>query len=110
MPLTIALPEPLDEALALEARKGGVPAREHATLLLYLAAALLRDEEPTPFQEAVKDFLSSHSLDADRVSSVFEELVRLCLRTQDEALASGLIEEEPAEVTLPQRNSRPENT
>src|SRR5437870_4235552 len=67
MPMTLDLPRPLDEEITLEAKREGVPAADHATLLLYLASSLLRGEEPTPFQKAVKDFLSYHSLDADRV-------------------------------------------
>jgi hypothetical protein len=79
MPITLDLPPPLDEEITLEAEREGVPAADHATLLLYLASSLLSGEPPTPFQQAVRDFLASHSVDADRVSSVFEELVRLCL-------------------------------
>ena len=56
MLLTIELPRPLDEEMTLEAQRKGVPTGEHATLLLYLATALLNNEEPTPFQEAVREF------------------------------------------------------
>src|SRR6266511_950478 len=93
MLLTIDLPRPLDEELALDAQREGVPAGEHATLLLYLATALLNDEEPTPFQEAVREFLAHHAVDADRVSTVLEELVRLCL-------AASRDESEPALSSL----------
>jgi hypothetical protein len=95
MLLTIDLPRPLDEELTLEAQREGVPTGEHATLLLYLATALLNDEEPTPFQEAVREFLIHHAVDADRVSTALEELVRLCLtasRDESEPAPSSLKE------------------
>jgi hypothetical protein len=93
MHLTIDLPPPLDDKLAQEAQREGVPTGEHATLLLYLATALLRDGEPTPFQEAVREFLAQHAVDADRVSTVFAELVKLCLtvsRGESEPALSSL--------------------
>jgi hypothetical protein len=80
MPLTIQLPRPLDEELTEEAQREGVSAAEHATLLLYLASALLSEDKPTPFKEAVKVFLARHSLDAENVATAFEELVRFCLK------------------------------
>src|SRR2546426_8318134 len=83
MPVTIELPRPLEEELTQEAQREGVSATEHATLLLYLAHALVSEGSPTPFKEAVRVFLARHSLDADHVSSAFEELVRSCL-TQDD--------------------------
>src|SRR5437660_1135094 len=83
MSLRIELPPPLDEELCEEAEREGVPAAEHATLLLCRAHALSNEERPTPFKDAVRVFLAHRSLDADHVSSVFEELVRLCL-TYDE--------------------------
>src|SRR5713101_2867472 len=79
MPVTIELPRPLEEELTQEAQREGVSATEHATLLLYLAHALVSEGSPTPFKEAVRVFLARHSLDADHVSSAFEELVRRCL-------------------------------
>src|SRR5262249_23517312 len=79
MSLTLELPRPLDEKLTHESELEGVPVAEHATLLLYLATALLRDEKATPFQEAVRVFLSHNSLDAAHISSVFEALVQACL-------------------------------
>ena len=41
MPLTIQLPRPLAEELTEAAQREGVSATEHATLLLYLAHALV---------------------------------------------------------------------
>jgi hypothetical protein len=79
MSLTLEIPPPLDEELSEEAERAGIPAAEHATLLLYLANALSNEERPAPFKEAVRAFLTHHSLDADHVTSVFEQLVRLCL-------------------------------
>lgn len=79
MSLTLELPRSLGEELTLESEREGIPAAEHATLLLYLATALMRDEKPTPFQKAVRVFLSHNSLDAAQVASVFESLVQLCL-------------------------------
>src|SRR5262245_42669400 len=84
MSLMIALPEPLGDELASQAQREGVSAAEHATLLLYLATALLKGESLTPFQEAVRSFLVYHSLDAGRIASVLEELVRVCLESRGE--------------------------
>jgi hypothetical protein len=80
MPLTLQLPPPLDEEVTEEAQREGVSAAEHATLLLYLGSALLSEDRPTPFKEAVRVFLTRHSLDAHNVTSAFEELVRFCLK------------------------------
>jgi hypothetical protein len=110
MPITLDLPPPLNEEITLEAEREGVPAADHATLLLYLASSLLRGEAPTPFQEAVKDFLSYHSLDADRVSSVFEELVSLCLAAvHDEGKSSRAFQEALTGTAVPPEDSRPES-
>lgn len=79
MPTTLSLPLPLDEALTQEAQREGVSATEHATLLLYLAHALVSEGRPTPFKEAVRVFLARHSLNPDHLGSVLEELVSLCL-------------------------------
>jgi hypothetical protein len=90
MPLTLDLPQPLNEELTLEATREGLAPTEHATLLLYLATALLREDDLTPFQEAVRIFLSSRSLDADRLASALEELVRLCVaEAHDEVKTSS---------------------
>lgn len=78
---TLELPPPLSEEVEQEARKEGVTPSEHAVLLLYITTALLREPGQSPFQRAVKEFFREHSLDADRVASVFEELVRECLHT-----------------------------
>lgn len=88
MSLTIELPRPLGEELAFEAQREGVSAAEHATLLLYLATALLKEEDPSPFQEAVRSFLAHRLVDAERITSVLEELVRVCLRARREEATS----------------------
>jgi len=84
MSLTLEIPRPLDEELTADAKREGISAAERATLLLYLVTALLNDEKPTLFREAVRVFLSHHSLDADHVATVFDELVRLCVEAQEE--------------------------
>jgi hypothetical protein len=84
MSLTIELPQTLGEELASEAQQVGISAAERATLLLYLATALLKEENPTPFQETVRNFLAHRSLDAGRIGSVLEELVRVCVEARDE--------------------------
>jgi hypothetical protein len=84
MSLTIELPQPLGEELASEAQQVGISAAERATLLLYLATALLKEENPTPFQETVRSFLAHRSLDPGRIGSVLEELVRACLEVREE--------------------------
>jgi hypothetical protein len=76
VPLTLELPVPLEEELRHEAEKEGVSAAEHAALLLSILTTLLREEDTTLFQDAVKTFLSKHSLDATLVASVFAALVQ----------------------------------
>jgi hypothetical protein len=87
MSLTIELPQPLGEELASEAQLEGVSAAERATLLLCLMTALLKGDNPTPFQEAVRSFLAHRSLDAGRIGSVLEELVRVCIEAREEEAA-----------------------
>ncbi|HEY0153882.1 MAG TPA: hypothetical protein VGB92_17860 [Longimicrobium sp.] len=72
--MTLELPPQLGEALREDAEKAGLSVEEHARILLYLATALLNDEQETPFQHAVQTFVS-HSVDAGQVASVFEKLV-----------------------------------
>jgi endonuclease III len=74
MRMTLELPPQLGEALREDAEKAGLTVEEHARILLYLATALLNDEQETPFQHAVQTFVS-HSVDAGQVASVFEKLV-----------------------------------
>jgi len=74
MRLTLELPPQLGEALREDADKAGLSLEEHARVLLYLATALLNDEQETPFQHAVQTFVE-HSVDAEQVASVFEKLV-----------------------------------
>jgi hypothetical protein len=83
MAITLALPPPIGEELAEESRREGISEAEHAALLICLASAFLRDESETPFRNAVKAFLAHRSLDAERVFTVFEELVRVCALAHD---------------------------
>jgi hypothetical protein len=83
MELTLELPPPLDEELASEAAREGLSPADQATLLLHLATVLLEADRTTLFQEAVKAFLSSRSLDANQVASAFQELVRSCVTPHD---------------------------
>lgn len=94
MPLTLELPPQIEEELAQEAQQEGVSVTEHTTLLVYLSLALREQQEQTPFQNAVKLFFSTHSLDIKHVSSVFELLVRQCL---DPAAADT-----PESISIPQ--------
>jgi hypothetical protein len=73
----------LGEEITVEAEREGVSAAEHATLLLHVATALLRDD-PTLFQQAVRHFLAHRAVDASRVSAALDELVRLCLEPADQ--------------------------
>lgn len=79
MAITLELPPHLEEELTHEAEKEGVAPSEHAALLLSICTALLKDVEATPFREAVRTFLSRRALDAEHLSTVFEELVAECL-------------------------------
>lgn len=95
MSLTIELPRPLGEELASDAQREGISAEEYATLLLYLATALLKEKNPTPFQETVRSFLAQRSLDAGPIASALEELVRIWLEAREgEAAAIGDAREE----------------
>jgi hypothetical protein len=98
MPLTLELPAPLEENLKQEAQKEGVPAAEHAAFLLSVLTALLREKEATSFRNAVRSFFSQHSLDADQVASVFEELVEQFLQGQEKGKPSA--EFQPASESL----------
>ena len=75
MSLTLELPRRLGEELMEEAGKVGVSAEEHATVLLYVASALLRDEQATTSPRVVRRPVSDEELDAERVAAVFEKLV-----------------------------------
>ena len=77
MPLTLDLPPPINEELTQDSQREGVSEVDHAALLVCLASAFKQEESHTPFQKAVRVFLSHHSLDAERVFSAFEELVRV---------------------------------
>jgi hypothetical protein len=79
MPMTVDLPEHLEEGLREEAEKEGVQPSEHAALLLSICTALLSDAGTTPFRSAVKEFLSHRSLDSEHLATAFEELVQQCL-------------------------------
>ena len=83
MSLILDLPPPINEELAQDSQREGVSEREHAALLVCLASALNQEKAYTPFQKAVKVFLSHRALDAEQVFSVFEELVRVCLEAHD---------------------------
>src|SRR5260370_33953841 len=83
--MALEIPSPLDEELTWDAEREGVSTNDLATLLLCLTHALLNESRPTPFQEAVREFLSSQSLDSHHVAAVLEGLVRLCLRQPGES-------------------------
>jgi hypothetical protein len=93
MSITLDLPSPIDEELTKEAQREGISEMEHAALLVCLAFALKQDEPPTPFRNAVKDFLFQNSLDAERVFDVFDELVRTCLSARDIGNSTADLEE-----------------
>ncbi len=93
MPLTLELPAQLEEDLKQEAEKEGVPATDHAALLLSIITALLRETEATPFRNALREFFSQHSLDAEQVALVLEELVEQCLQEDDKGKASATFQQ-----------------
>jgi hypothetical protein len=92
MTLALDLPPPLDAELRREAEREGVSPNDHATLLLYLATALLSDDPETPFQKAVHETLRSQSFGADRAAPAFEGLTRLCASIQDAGKASPTLQ------------------
>lgn len=107
MSLTLELPVPLEVELGEEARREGLTTAEHATLLLSLANALIKEDPSTPFRSAVKIFLASRSLDADRLTAILEELVALCTASPAEGAsvssggpATGLRPSDGAEALL----------
>lgn len=91
MRLTLELPPQLGEALREDAEKAGLSLEEHAKILLYLATALLNDEQETPFQHAVQTFVA-HSVDAGQVASVFEKLVARYSRPEPDGTAVDVAE------------------
>jgi hypothetical protein len=90
MPRTLDLSEPLSEEIEQEARREGVSPADHAALLLYIVTALHETgKAATPFQQAVRVFLSSRSVDAEQISTVLDELVQFCLTAPTGAGKSG---------------------
>jgi hypothetical protein len=79
MSLTLDLPPPINEELTLDSQREGISEMEHAALLVCLASAFKQDQPHTPFQKAIRVFLSDHSLDAEQVVAAFEKLVSVCL-------------------------------
>jgi hypothetical protein len=98
MTLNIELPQPINEELSQDSQREGISEMEHAALLLCLASTFNQEEANTPFQEAVRDFLFQHSLDAERVFSVFEELVRVCAEVHDAGKAHSSFQEKLAKA------------
>ncbi len=90
MSLTLELPPPISDELSRESQREGISETEHAELLICLASAFMRDESVTPFRQAVRAFLSQHALDADRVFSVFEELVQACAAVNNTGKSSAV--------------------
>lgn len=90
--LTLELPSPINEELTQDSQREGISETEHAALLVCLASAFKQDEPHSLFQKAVRDFLADHSLDAEQLGSVFEELVRACLAVHDAGRASAGIQ------------------
>jgi hypothetical protein len=84
MSMTLEIPPPLEDELSREAKREELSPEDHATLLLCLATALRKSAQETPFRKAVKEFLSSHSVDADRFSSALEALLGICSKHRDE--------------------------
>jgi hypothetical protein len=83
MRMTLELPPQLGQALREDAEKAGLSVEEHARILLYLATAMLNDEQETPFQHAVQKFIE-HSVDEGQVASVFEKLVARYARPEQD--------------------------
>jgi hypothetical protein len=84
MSMTLEIPPPLEDELSREAKREELSPEDHATLLLCLATALRKSAQETPFRRAVREFLSSHSVDADRFSTAFETLLGVCSEHRDE--------------------------
>ena len=83
MTISIDLPFPLDQELAVEAEREGTSASEQATLLIHLATALTGAGRKTLFRSVVRAYLKQNALDADRLAVVCEELMALCLHDRD---------------------------
>ncbi len=79
MAVTLEIPRPLDKELTQEAAREGVSLDNHATVLLYLVNALIAEEQPSPFKQAVREYIASNNLDVQHVTRVFESLLALCL-------------------------------
>ena len=78
MSIILELPPTVQETISQESRLEGVSEMDHAALLICLASAIKMTVPQSPFQLAVKKFLTRHALDVNLVSTVFEELVREC--------------------------------
>jgi hypothetical protein len=88
MTLSIELPAPLEEELAVEAEREGVTVSEQATLILYLAAALGKRGPETPFRNAVRSVLERHRIDPQQFSSAFEQLKKSCIEGQPDSAST----------------------
>jgi hypothetical protein len=82
MALSIELPAPLEEELALEAKREGVTVSDQAALLLQFMTALAREGRITPFRSLVQAYLRQKSLDAERLADVIDGLVAICLHSE----------------------------
>jgi hypothetical protein len=83
MASALELPAPLERELEESAKRIGVEYEDQATLLLYVAAALLQGERTSPFGAAVQDFMAEHALDPEVVGSVLQDLLDLCADEAD---------------------------
>ena len=83
MPIILELPPTVGQTISQESRLEGVSEMDHAALLICLASGIKMTAPQSPFQQAVKKFLTQHDLDFSLVSTVFEELVQECQGLHD---------------------------
>lgn len=84
MGLTLNLPAPIVDELTREAEREKLSTEDHAALLLCLATALLKNPHETPFRMAVKEFLSSRSIDTDLLASALKGILVVCTHPRKE--------------------------
>jgi hypothetical protein len=100
MTLSIELPAPLQEELALEAEREGLTVSEQATLIIYLATALLKERPDTPFRNAVRSVLEDRRIDPRQLSSALEELKKLCIVSLPEPASKAFDEHDRSCISL----------
>jgi hypothetical protein len=92
MTMVLELPPPLEEELAHEAEKIGLPADALSRSLLWVASAIVYQTESNPLSGAVRELLTEHSVDPDEFGRMVGEFVQRLQPTADGGVDGMLID------------------